>query len=145
MTLTRILLVVPTVIALQSCATLADEELFKIIDEGNKAAAAAIMRGDADAVASAYTADAQLLAPSSETAHGREAIRAFWKGVIDSGVTNVRIGTGEVASSGDLAYAVGTLEVTGADGSEQHSRYVLVFREEEGTWQLHLDIWTPSS
>ncbi len=125
-------------------AVLANGELFEIIDGGNKATAAAIVHGDADAVASTYTDDAYLFAPSTETAHGREAIRAFWKGVIESGVKDVSIGTGEVASSGDLAYAVGTLEVTGTDGSEQHSRYVLVFKKEAGTWKLHLDIWTPS-
>lgn len=145
MSLMRILFTIAIVITFQSSAVLADEDLFKIIDEGNKATAAAIMRGDADTIANTYTEDAYVLAPSAETAHGREAILAFWKGVIVTGAKNVNIGTGEVASSGNLAYAVGTLEVTGADGSEQHSRYVLVFKKEAGTWKLHLDIWTPSN
>ena len=144
MSLKRILFTILTVITLQSSFVFADDGLYEIIENGNRATAAAIMRGDADAVASAYTDDAYVLAPSTETAHGRKEILKFWKKVIDSGVKTVSIGTGEVASSGDLAYAVGTLEVTGADGSEQCSRYVLVFKKEAGTWRLHLDIWTPS-
>jgi uncharacterized protein (TIGR02246 family) len=121
-----------------------DDELFNTIDAGNQSVVTAILAGDADAVAGGYTDDAYILAPDAATVRGREDIRAFWQGVIDSGVTNVRIGTGEVASSGDLAYALGTLEVTGADGATAHSRYVLVFRRESGEWRLHIDAWTPS-
>jgi uncharacterized protein (TIGR02246 family) len=122
----------------------ADDELHSLIDAGNQATAAAIMAGDADSVAAGYTDDAYVLAPDAATVRGRDDIRAFWQGAIDSGVQDVRIGTGEVASSGDLAYAVGTLEITGADGSTEYDRYVLVFKRVSGEWRLHLDIWTPS-
>jgi uncharacterized protein (TIGR02246 family) len=121
-----------------------DEDIFSVIDEGNKAFAATIMAGDARSAADGYTEDAYVLAPSAATARGREDIQAFWQGVIESGVKNVQINTGEVASSGDLAYATGTLDVTGADDTTEHSRYVLVFKRVSGTWQLHLDIWTPT-
>ncbi len=114
------------------------------MDAGNQAFAAAIMSGDAESAAAGYTDDAYVLAPDAETLRGREDIRAFWQGKIDSGVHTVVLSTGEVASSGDLAYVVGTIEMTGADNSTEQSRYVLVFKRVSGTWQLHLDIWTPS-
>ncbi len=132
------------VFALYACDTQSDEDIFSVIDEGNKAFAATIMAGDAGSAAEGYTEDAYVLAPSAATARGRDDIQAFWQGVIESGVKNVQINTGEVANSGDLAYATGTLEVTDADGATQHSRYVLVFKRVSGVWQLHLDIWTPS-
>jgi uncharacterized protein (TIGR02246 family) len=122
----------------------ADNELYKELDAGNQAFAATVMAGDAESVAAGYTDDAYVLAPDAATARGREDIRAFWQGLIESGVKNVQIKTGEVASSGDLAYATGTLAVTGADDATAHSRYVLVFKRVSGAWQLHLDIWTPS-
>ena len=122
----------------------ADDDLYNLIDAGNQATAAAIMAGDAGSVAAGYTDDAYVLAPDAATVRGREDIRAFWQGMIESGVKNVHIGTGEVASSGDLAYAVGTLEVTGADDATGYARYVLVFKRVSGQWRLHLDIWTPS-
>jgi uncharacterized protein (TIGR02246 family) len=122
----------------------ANDELYDIIDAGNQATAAAIMAGDAGLVAAGYTDDGYVLAPDTATIQGRADIRAFWQGMIESGVKNVQIGTGEVASSGDLAYAVGTLEVTSADNTTGYARYVLVFKRVSGEWRLHLDIWTPS-
>jgi uncharacterized protein (TIGR02246 family) len=122
----------------------ADDDLFNTMDAGNQAFATSIMTGDAESAAAAYTDDAYVLAPSAETVRGHEDIRAFWQGVIDSGVQNVVLSTGEVASSGDLAYVVGTIEMTGADNSTEQSRYVLVFKRVSGEWRLHLDIWTPS-
>jgi uncharacterized protein (TIGR02246 family) len=122
----------------------ADEDIYNEIDAGNQAFAAAIIAGDAGSAAAGYTDDAYVLAPGAATVRGREEIRAFWQGMIESGVKNVQIGTAEVASSGDIAYAVGTLAVTGADDTTGHARYVLVFKRVSGEWRLHLDIWTPS-
>ena len=130
--------------ALYADGALSDDDLYSLLDAGNQAFATAILAGDAGSAAAGYTDDAYVLAPDAETVRGREDIRAFWQGLIESGIQNVRISTGEVASSGDLAYAVGTIEVTGADESTEHSRYVLVFRRVSGEWRLHLDIWTPS-
>jgi uncharacterized protein (TIGR02246 family) len=130
--------------ALYMGAAHANDELFDAMDAGNQAVVAAIMAGDAESVAAGYTDDAYVLAPDAATVRGREDIRAFWQGLIDSGVQNVVINTGEVASSGDLAYVVGTIEVTGEDNSTEQSRYVLVFKRVSGEWRLHLDIWTPS-
>jgi len=122
----------------------ADDELYNAMDAGNQGFAAAIMAGDADTAAAGYTDDAYVFAPNAATVRGREDIRAFWQDLIDSGVSDVSLSTGEVASSGDLAYVVGTIEMTGADGSTEQSRYVLVFKRVSGEWRLHLDIFTPS-
>ncbi len=122
----------------------AQDELYEAMDAGNQGFVAAIMAGDAEAAAAAYTDDAYVLAPDTATVRGREDILAYWQGEIDSGVENMVINTGEVASSGDLAYVVGTLEMTVADGSTEHHRYVLVFKLVSGAWRLHLDIFTPS-
>lgn len=130
--------------AVYAGAALTDDDLFSVIDAGNQSFAAAILAGDAGSASAGYTDDAYVLAPDTATVRGREDIRAFWQGLIDSGVQNVRINTGEVASSGDLAYATGSIEVSGADETTEHSRYVLVFRRVSGEWRLHLDIWTPS-
>lgn len=122
-----------------------DNELYKEIDDGNKATAAAILRGDADAIANTYTNDGYVLSPSTPTIHGKENVRNFWKKVISSGVEDVKIDTGEVHSSGDLAYAIGTLTVTPIGGEPGVSRYVLVFKKVSNEWKLHIDIWTPSA
>lgn len=57
---------------------------------------------------------------------------------------NVQIETLAVGSSGDLAHATGVLKITGADGSKSIFNYVLVLKNVDGAWKLHLDTWTPS-
>jgi ketosteroid isomerase-like protein len=114
------------------------------VDDGNQAFAAALMNGDVDLAVSSYTDTACVIAPSAENACGKEEIRAFWTGVVNSGVKSIKIDTGEVASSGELAYAVGTLVVTDSNDVEHASRYTLVFKKVAGEWKLHIDTWTPS-
>ncbi len=133
-----------TIFALCVAGAHAQDELYETMDAGNQGFVAAIMAGDAEAAAAGYTDDAYLLAPDTATVHGREDILAYWQGAIDSGIKNVAINTGEVASSGDLAYVTGTLEITGADDTTEHHRYVLVYKRVSGEWRLHLDILTPS-
>ena len=81
-------------------ATHADEDLYSEIDASNQAFAAAIIAGDAGSAAAGYTDDATVLAPGAATVRGREDIRAFWQGMIESGVKNGQIATGKVASPG---------------------------------------------
>lgn len=129
---------------LLSGLTFAGEDLHKKIDEGNQAFAAALLEGDVDSAVSSYTDTACVIAPSTDNACGTEQIKAFWTGVVGSGVKNIRIDTREVDSSGDLAYAVGTLVVTDSTGIDHASRYTLVFKKVAGEWKLHIDTWTPS-
>lgn len=129
---------------LVSSLTFAGEDLRKKIDEGNQAFAAALLEGDVDSAVSSYTDTACVIAPAAGTACGKEQIKAFWTGVVDSGVKNIKIDTREVGSSGDLAYAVGTLVVTDSTDVDHASRYTLVFKKVAGEWKLHIDTWTPA-
>ena len=127
-----------------SSLTLAGDDLHTEVDDGNQAFAAALMNGDVDLAVSIYTDTACVIAPSAENACGREELKAFWTDVVNSGVKGITIDTGEVASSGDLAYAVGTLVVTDSNDLQHASRYTLVFKKVAGEWKLHIDTWTPS-
>jgi uncharacterized protein (TIGR02246 family) len=96
---------------------------------------------DWKAVAALYTPDARVMGPGAETAQGREAIEAFWKGAIESGLGLISLDTQEVETAGDLAAEVGVLHLRNPDGSEITSRYVVVWKRVKGVWKLHLDIW----
>ena len=103
--------------------------------------AAAFLRGDAEAVAELYTEDAELLPPGAGVVAGRPAIAAFWKGAIDAGVKDLVLKTMQVESAGDLAYEVGTVRIVASDGQVSEDRYLVVWKRENGKWQLHRDIW----
>jgi ketosteroid isomerase-like protein len=140
----RLILIAALVTTLFAGVALAGDALHKDMDAGNQAFVKAVLEGDTKAIMSAYTNNACVIAPLAENACGSDAILAFWTAVINSAPKDVKITTGEVGESGDLAYVTGTLVITDATGTEHHNRYVLVFKKVEGAWKLHLDTWTPS-
>jgi uncharacterized protein (TIGR02246 family) len=116
------------------------------IEQHNRDMSAAFNRGDAAAVAALYAEDAKVLPPGGAMVTGRQAIRQFWQGVRDMGVHEVTLRTEEVATSGDLAYEIGTATLTmqpaGSAATMDSVKYVVVWkRRAGGPWQLAVDIW----
>ena len=105
----------------------------------------AFKRGDASAMANLYTSEAQLLPANSDFVRGTAAIRAFWQGVIDLGLKDATLETIEAEAHGDTAVEVGRYRLLAAGGAVADSgKYVVVWKNDRGTWKLHRDIWTTS-
>ena len=119
------------------------DELMSELDGANQAFAQAVLDKNIDFLVSSYTEDACVLAPGAPRLCGLEAIRQFWTDVASSNPQDVKIGTLAVGSVRELAYATGELHLTAADGGVSAFNYVLVLKNVEGAWKLHLDTWTP--
>jgi uncharacterized protein (TIGR02246 family) len=119
----------------------AAEDVRAAVEAGNRAFAAAFLRGDSEAVARLYTEDAEVIAPGAPVARGRAAIAAAWKKAIDSGVKDVVLTTQDVAAAGDLAAETGKVRLVARDGTASEARYVVVWKRVGGEWKLHRDIW----
>ncbi len=65
------------------------------IAEGYKAFERAFFEGDAGAISSMYTEDAELLVPETPIIRGRDAINRVWKLLVGSGGNTVRVEIGE--------------------------------------------------
>jgi uncharacterized protein (TIGR02246 family) len=115
------------------------------VEAANRAFIAAFLKGDANAVAQLYTADAQVIAPGAPVARGRAAIAAAWQSTIDTGVKDLTLETAEVESAGDLAYETGVVTLAYKDGRALRARYLVVWKREGGQWKLHRDIWNSES
>ena len=82
---------------------------------------------------------------------GRTAIREFWANLIQT--LNASTSTGltslDVMLSGDGAVEIGqaTLRVNpeGAAAADMQVKYVVYWRQEDGRWKWHVDIWNLSS
>ena len=136
----------PLIVALVSISLLVgsaawSDDTRESIESINRDFAAVFLRGDAAAVAELYTVDAELLPPGTGAVAGRAAIAAFWKGAIDAGVKDLVLETVQVESAGDLAYEVGKVRLVAKDGQVTEDRYLVVWKRENGKWQLHRDIW----
>jgi uncharacterized protein (TIGR02246 family) len=102
-------------------------------------------RGDAAGLAALYTADGQLMPPNSDFVNGQLAIEGFWKAVMDMGIQEALIETGEVEDLGETAIEVSKFTLKGEGGQVlDQGKFVVVWKQEDGSWKLHRDIFNSS-
>lgn len=110
---------------------------------------AAYVRGDAGAMADLYTADAVIFPERSEWITGREAIARYWTLGPGRRVTRHVVTPTRIVIDGEHAYDYGTFEIAGErDGTAWgpfRGKYVVVWRRDNGTWRMRLDIWNSNA
>jgi ketosteroid isomerase-like protein len=103
-----------------------------------------------DALDNIYTAQARILPPGAPIISGREAIKEFWSSLVRSVNARSAVLTSiEVLPAGDGVLEIGraTLRV-GPEGqamTEMEVKYVVYWRQEDGQWKWHVDIWNQNS
>ncbi len=97
-----------------------------------------------------YTSDARILPPGALMISGREAIKKFWSDLIQS--VNAKSGILEsvdVIPAGDGLVEIGratlTVEPQGQPTAQMEVKYVVYWRQEDGRWKWHLDIWNQNA
>lgn len=109
--------------------------------------AAAFAAKDVDKSVSYYSDDAIVLPPNTPAVTSKDAIRAAWKGMIDSGATLTWSATRvAVSKSGDMAYVSGTYQLSGKDASgkptSDKGKYLTVWEKKgDGSWKCGADTW----
>ena len=118
------------------------------IEAADKAFMEAINRGDVAEAALIYTADARVLPPNVEILHGRQAALEFWQGAINMGVKEVVLEIVEVVEGGEMASEIGkytlTIQPPAGEAITDRGKYLVVWKQEEGTWKIDIDIWNSS-
>ncbi|UOQ72778.1 YybH family protein [Hymenobacter cellulosilyticus] len=102
-------------------------------------------QGDAAAIANLFTTAGVLLPAGMEPIEGLSGIQAFWQGAMEMGVKQVRLQTRDIEELEDTAIELGTYTLF--DGNHQpmdQGKYLVVWKEQQGHWKLHQDIWNTS-
>ena len=122
----------------------ADEKVIRDLDgQWSKAAAAR----DVDGTVSYYSDDASLLAPNAPIASDRQSIRASWASLLGPDTSLSWQATKvEVARSSDLAYLVGTYQLTTKDArgnaAADNGKFVEVWKKQaDNKWKVVADIF----
>jgi ketosteroid isomerase-like protein len=107
---------------------------------------AADARNAAALVKAFYDPRAVLMPPNHAAVEGRADIQSFLQGLMDSGLTSIKLETTTTASAGDLAYGRGrytlTLSPPGSSPVEDVGKYVVVYRRQpSGAWRAVSDIF----
>lgn len=118
-------------------------ELRAGVAETNRRFETAIAAGDpARAAREVYTRDARVMPPGGATVLGREGAAQFWAGAAAQlGITGVALETVDLQPLGEGAYEVGRGVLTVGGGQQVAAKYVVVWRQEDGRWRWHVDIW----
>ena len=102
-------------------------------------------RGDASGIANFYTDNPMLLPTGSDIIQDKQSIEAFWQGVMDMGIKNARLDILEVEQHGDTVNDIGKYTLSSADGQVMDTgKYVVIWKNEDGTWKMHRDIFNSS-
>jgi ketosteroid isomerase-like protein len=93
-----------------------------------------------------YTKDARILPPGSPVIEGRDAIKAFWAGGIAAmDCVSATLETVHAEASGDMVAEIGKAVLTLSSGANVEVKYVVVWKQEDGTWKWHYDMWSPNA
>src|SRR5919202_970954 len=111
----------------------------------NREIQSAFAAGDAGRLARCYTSGAMLLPPGADRVTGGERIEAFWRDILNLGIKGAQLETLEAEQHGDIAHEVGRYGLTGEGGQVvDRGKYVVLWKQEQGRWKLHRDIWNSS-
>ena len=101
-----------------------------------------LKKGNFDALDRIYTADARILPPGAPMTEGRAQIKEFWKSAIASlGATSAKLATVRAEQAGDTIVEIGSADLTVAGGQSVAVKYVVQWKQEDGAWKWHVDIW----
>lgn len=103
-----------------------------------------------DALDKIYTAEARILPPGAPMISGRTAIKEFWSNLIESANARSAVLTSvDVIQTGDGVVEIGratlTVQPAGGTPAEMEVKYVVYWKEEDGRWKWHIDIWNQNS
>ena len=124
---------------------IANEELTSAIAAANRNFMETFARADAEGMGRLYTNNGQLLPTNSDFVTGIEAVQAFWQGVMNMGIKTAELETVELEGYGNAAVEVGSYTLGGEGGQVlDKGKYVVIWKQEDGQWKLHRDIWNTS-
>lgn len=104
--------------------------------------AAAYNRGDDAAVAAFYAEDGIRMPPNAPAVEGRQAIQEQIAASREMGAAQVRLGTDEMMTSGDMGFARGTYAIIDPEGNEvDKGKWMQVGKKIGDRWYAYRDIW----
>lgn len=97
-----------------------------------------------------YTLDARILPPGGPMTSGRPAIKEFWRNLIETAnAKSAVLESVDIMPSGDGVVEIGratlAIEPEGQAPAVVEAKYVVYWREEDGRWKWHVDIWNQNS
>ena len=119
------------------------ESIRTAMQQTNNLFSTAVIRGGKiDALDDVYTLDARVLPPGAAMIEGRAPIKQFWaQAIAGLGLEDARLTSVEIERSGDGVVEIGSAELTLGGAQRVAGKYVVHWKQEDGRWKWHVDIW----
>jgi len=115
------------------------QEAKSFIDSINTKFSEQIQNGDSMALASHYATDAAILLPKSEPIKGKDILSA-WGSMLREGTEETTFQTIDLIGSNDFLIETGYISTKGSDSSISKSKYLVVWKKQNGEWKLYRDM-----
>jgi ketosteroid isomerase-like protein len=93
-----------------------------------------------------YTLHARILPPGADLIEGREKIMDFWQAAVTGmNVQDAKLVSVNAHLAGDSVIEVGRAQLFLPEGQSAEVKYVVEWKQEDGAWKWHTDIWNMSS
>ena len=89
-----------------------------------------------------YTTNARILPPGADLVEGRNNITDFWRtAVTGMNVQDAKLISIDADAAGDSIVEIGRAQLFLPDGRSAEAKYVVQWKQEDGAWKWHTDIW----
>ena len=89
-----------------------------------------------------YTKNARVRPPGAPMLEGREQAKGFWNEAIKAmGIKSAKLTTVSAEAVGDGVVEIGRAELMIGSGQTATVKYVVQWKQEDGEWKWHVDIW----
>ena len=113
-----------------------------IIEQKYEQFTKAHVEGDVATIDAMFTRDAKSFPPGGEAAVGPAAIHDLTVEYLKAGVKEFREVTTDFYGNAELLIDQGTYTMTwGPDNTTERGKYLNVWRQEDGVWKIHANIW----
>jgi ketosteroid isomerase-like protein len=123
------------------------EEIKAIIQESNQKFGDAIRHRNAPGLAALYTQDATIMPSNGEMIKGEDGVKMFAYGAMQM-MQDIILTSSEVQAMGEYYCEIGKFwmrgVIQGDETFEDNGKYVVIWKLEEGTWKMYIDIWNSS-
>jgi ketosteroid isomerase-like protein len=122
--------------------TKADREA---VQKANQDIVAAFNAQNVDGIINLYSAESLFMPPNSPSMRGHDAVRSYYKGLMEEGAARLEMASDEISGFGQVAVQTGTyvLQVNGGGKlSRDRGKYMRVLRNTAGIWRIEKTIWS---
>jgi ketosteroid isomerase-like protein len=119
------------------------EKVKTAIAESNKTYGDGFAKGDSSLFINKYTKDGCIMPANAPKLCGAAGVGGFFKGGVAMGVKGISLITDEVIGGPEVVVETGVYNLLGDAGKVlDKGKFVVVWKEEDGKWKMHRDIFT---